>query len=60
MAGRGAKALPTPLRRLLGYSHHRRFKDHPRFIGSIQRGSKAWDHLYQARSSSERTNSYDP
>ena len=44
---------------VLGYSHRMRFKDHPRLIGSIQRGSKAWDHLYQARSSSERTNSYD-
>jgi hypothetical protein len=35
------------------------FKDHPRLIGPIQRGSKAWHDLYQARSSSERTNSYD-
>jgi hypothetical protein len=35
------------------------FKDHPRLIGPIQRGSKAWHDLYKARSSSERTNSYD-
>jgi len=35
------------------------FKDHPRLIGPIQRGSKAWSDLYKARSSSERTNSYD-
>jgi hypothetical protein len=42
-----------------GYSHRMSFKDHPRLIGPIQRGSKAWHDLYQARSSSERTNSYD-
>ena len=35
------------------------FKDHPRLIGPMQRGSKAWHDLYGARSSSERTNSYD-
>jgi hypothetical protein len=35
------------------------FKGHPRLIGPIQRGSKAWHDLYKARSSSERTNSYD-
>ncbi len=35
------------------------FKTHPRLIGPIQRGSKAWHDLYQSRSSSERTNSYD-
>jgi hypothetical protein len=35
------------------------FKDYPRLMGPIQRGSKAWHELYQARSSSERTNSYD-
>ena len=28
-------------------------------MGPIQRGSKAWHDLYKARSSSERTNSYD-
>ena len=28
-------------------------------MGPIQRGSKAWHELYKARSSSERTNSYD-
>ena len=44
---------------VLGYSHRMTFKAHPRLIGPIQRGSKAWDHLYQARSASERTNSYD-
>lgn len=44
---------------VLGYSHRMSFKDHPRLIGPIQRGSKAWHDLYQARSSSERTNSYD-
>jgi hypothetical protein len=35
------------------------FQDHPRLIGPIQRGSKAWHELYKARNSSERTNSYD-
>ena len=44
---------------VLGYSHRMSFKDHPRLIGPIQRGSKAWHDLYGARSSSERTNSYD-
>ena len=44
---------------VLGYSHRMRFKDHPRLIGPIQRGSKAWHDLYQSRSSSERTDSYD-
>jgi hypothetical protein len=44
---------------VLGYCHRMSFKDHPRLIGPIQRGSKAWQELYQARSSSERTNSYD-
>jgi len=44
---------------VLGYSHRMSFKDHPRLIGPIQRGSKAWRALYGARSSSERTNSYD-
>jgi len=42
-----------------GYCHRMSFKGHPRLIGPIQRGSKAWHELYQARSSSERTNSYD-
>jgi hypothetical protein len=42
---------------VLGYSHRMSFKDHPRLIGPIQRGSKAWHDLYGARSSSERTNS---
>ena len=44
---------------VLGYSHRMRFTDHPRLIGPIQRGSKAWHDLYGARSASERTNSYD-
>ena len=44
---------------VLGYSHRMTFKDHPRLIGPIQRGSKAWDRLYKARSASERINSYD-
>jgi len=44
---------------VLGYSHRMSFTDHPRLLGPIQRGSQAWQHLYGARSSSERTNSYD-
>jgi hypothetical protein len=44
---------------VLGYTHRMTFKDHPRLIGPIQRGSQAWQHLYTARSASERTNSYD-
>jgi len=44
---------------VLGYSHRMTFKDHPRLIGPIQRGTKAWQRLYGARSASERTNSYD-
>ena len=35
------------------------FTAHPRLIGPIQRGTKAWQYLYAARSASERTNSYD-
>jgi hypothetical protein len=35
------------------------FKEYPRLIGPIQRGSQAWHRLYGARSASERTNSYD-
>jgi hypothetical protein len=42
-----------------GYSQHMTFKDHPRLIGPIQRGSPAWQRLYAARTASERTNSYD-
>jgi hypothetical protein len=42
-----------------GYCHRMSFKDHPRLIGPIQRGSQAWYDLYKTRSSSERTNSYD-
>ena len=44
---------------VLGYCHRMRFKEYPRLIRPIQRGSKAWHDFYQARSSSERTNSYD-
>jgi hypothetical protein len=44
---------------VLGYSQRMHFRDHPRLIGPIQRGSQAWHDLYQARSASERTNSYD-
>ena len=44
---------------VLGYSHRMSFKDHPRLIGPIQRGSQTWHDLYKARSSSERINSYD-
>jgi hypothetical protein len=44
---------------VLGYSHRMTFKDHPRLIGPIQRGTQAWQRLYAARSASERTNSYD-
>lgn len=44
---------------VLGYSQRMHFRDHPRLIGPIQRGSQAWQDLYQARSASERTNSYD-
>jgi hypothetical protein len=35
------------------------FRDHPRLIGPIQRGTSAWHRLYAARTASERTNSYD-
>ena len=35
------------------------FKDPPRLMGPVQRGAKAWQNLYGARSASERTNSYD-
>jgi hypothetical protein len=44
---------------VLGYSQRMHVRDHPRLIGPIQRGSQAWHDLYQARSASERTNSYD-
>jgi hypothetical protein len=44
---------------VLGYCHRMSFKDHPRLIGPIQRGSQAWHDLYGARSASERINSYD-
>jgi hypothetical protein len=35
------------------------FKDHPRLIGPIQRGTPAWQRFYAMRSASERTNRYD-
>jgi hypothetical protein len=44
---------------VLGYSHRMTFNAHPRLIGPIQRGTKAWQRLYAARGASERTNSYD-
>jgi hypothetical protein len=44
---------------VLGYCHRMTFKDHPRLIGPVQRGSKTWQRLYAARSASERTNSDD-
>lgn len=42
-----------------GYSQRMSFADYPRLIGPIQRGTQAWQTLYDARSASERTNSYD-
>jgi hypothetical protein len=42
-----------------GYSQRMSFADYPRLIGPIQRGTQAWETLYDARSASERTNSYD-
>jgi hypothetical protein len=44
---------------VLGYSHRMTFRDHPRLMGPIQRGTPAWQRLYGARSASERTNGYD-
>ncbi len=44
---------------VLGYSHRMTFKDHPRLIGPIQRGTPTWQRLYGARTASERTNGYD-
>jgi hypothetical protein len=44
---------------VLGYSHRMTFKDHPRLIGPIPRGTPAWKRLYAARGASERTNSYN-
>jgi hypothetical protein len=41
-----------------GYSHRMTFKDYPRLIGPIPRGTAAWQRLYAARTASERTNSY--
>jgi hypothetical protein len=42
-----------------GSSHRMAFKDHPRLIGPVQRGTPAWQRLYAARTASERTKSYD-
>ena len=42
-----------------GYSCRMSFKEHPRLIGPIQRGTEDWKVLYGARTASERTNSYD-
>jgi hypothetical protein len=44
---------------VLGYCHRMAFRDYPRLIGPIQRGSQPWQHVYAMRSASERTNSYD-
>jgi hypothetical protein len=44
---------------VLGYSHRMTFKDHPRLIGPILRGTLVWQRLYGTRTASERTNSYD-
>lgn len=44
---------------VLGYCHRMSFRDHPRLIGPIERGSQQWRQLYAKRSASERTNSYD-
>jgi hypothetical protein len=61
-------ALATPLCRqqhcphrygVLDYGHRMSFRDHPRLIGPIQRGSQQWQHFYAMHSASERTNSYD-
>ena len=35
------------------------FRDHPRLIGPIERGSQSWHTFYGMRSASERTNGYD-
>jgi hypothetical protein len=44
---------------VLGSTHRMPFKEHPRLIGPIQRGTPLWKRLYAARGASERTNSYD-
>jgi len=44
---------------VLGYCHRMSFRDHPRLIGPIERGSQQWQQFYGRRSASERTNSYD-
>jgi hypothetical protein len=35
------------------------FKEHPRLLGPMQRGSPAWQRLYGARTARERTKSSD-
>jgi hypothetical protein len=42
-----------------GYCHRMSFREHPRLIGPIERGTPQWYDLYGMRSASERTNSYD-
>jgi len=61
----GRPCSPTERKRcphgygVLGYSQRMTFRDHPRLIGPMQRGTPAWQRLYAARTASERTNSYD-
>ena len=61
----GRPCSPTERKRcphgygVLGYSQRMTFRDHPRLIGPMQRGTPAWQCLYAARTASERTNSYD-
>ena len=35
------------------------FADYPRLVGPVKRGTPEWEILYDARSASERINSYD-
>jgi hypothetical protein len=44
---------------VLGYCHRMSFRDHPRLIGPMERGSQQWRNLYAKRSASECTNSCD-
>jgi hypothetical protein len=41
-----------------GYTRRMSFKDYPRLIGPIRRGSDDWQIFYGLRTASERTNSY--
>lgn len=43
----------------LGFSKKMPFAEHPRLVGPVQRGTSVWRILYNARSASERVNSYD-